>query len=64
MADFTLTNHGSLCMLTPHTEAAEQWIDDNLPADRQTLGRSVAIEPRYAADIVSGIRAEGLTINA
>ena len=64
MTDLSLSNHGSLWLLTPHTEASEQWVDDNLSDARQMLGRAIAIEPRYVADIVAGIRADGLTLNS
>jgi len=62
MADFTLTNHGSIYLLTPHTDAAEAWIGEHIPEDAQTLGPSVAIEWRYVSDIADGIEADGLSI--
>lgn len=63
MNDFTVTNHGSIFLLTPMNEVASEWIEDNLPEDRQTLGLAVAVEHRYIADIVNGIRHEGLTVS-
>lgn len=61
--DFTASNHGSIILLTPLTAEANTWVDEHLPEDVQTLGRSIAIEPRYFDDIVEGIRADGLSIN-
>lgn len=60
MTDFTYTNHGTLCLLTPLTPEAEEWIADNLPEDVMTLGPSVAIEPRYLEAILDGIENDGL----
>lgn len=61
--DFTASNHGSIILLTPKTEAAHAWVNENLQVEGwQTLGSSIAIEPRYFGDIVEGIRHDGLTI--
>lgn len=60
--DFLVENHGSIFLFRSLTLAANSWIDQNLPEDRQTLGNAVAVEHRYIADIVSGARADGLTI--
>lgn len=62
MNDFTVTNHGSIFLLTPMNETASEWIENNLPEDRQTLGLAVAVEHRYIADIVTGIRNDGLIV--
>jgi hypothetical protein len=62
MPDFRFANHGSICLLQPLTSAARDWIDMRLPLDLQLLGSAVAIEPRYAADILSGLTDEGLTV--
>jgi len=61
MADFRLTNHGTISLLAPLTAAAEAWIDEHLPEDAQMLGNAIAIEPRYVGDIVAGILTEGLS---
>lgn len=63
MDDFTATNHGSIVMLAPNSDAARDWVAENLPDDIQTLGDAVAIEPRYFADIALGIFEDGLTGN-
>ena len=60
--DFWVQNHGSLYLLIPQTDAAEQWIEDNLPEDAPRLGKNVAVEHRYIYDIVDGIRADGLEV--
>ena len=60
---FTLEQHGSICLLNAHTQEARDWVEAHLPADRQRWGeRGTVIEPRYVADIVNGIQADGLTV--
>lgn len=62
--DFTATNHGSIILLTPVTDEANTWVNEHLQVEGwQTLGTSIAIEPRYFDDIVEGIRNDGLTID-
>jgi hypothetical protein len=62
-ADFRFDNHGSVCLLTPLTDAAEAWVSDNLPESAMTFGSAVVIEPRYVGPILEGIDAEGLVIS-
>lgn len=68
MSDFNFQNCGSICLLTPVSEAAKAWRAEHLPEpgdDCQEWGskRAVAIEPRYAGAILEGIAADGLTVN-
>lgn len=63
MPDFLFCYHGSICTLSPMTPAAKQWRADHLPDDAMQWGADgVVIEPRYAADILQGIEADGLTV--
>ena len=59
--DFSLDNHGSICILHLLSNAAKDWVEDNLPEDRMTWCGGVVIEPRYVQPIVAGMIAEGLT---
>lgn len=61
-ADFSIGNHGSICLLMPHTDAARQWCDEHIPQDAQWFARCVVVEPRYIDDIAAGIEADGLEI--
>ena len=63
MTDFTAQDPGSIVILTPQTPEAHDWVAEHLPADAQWLGRGIAIERRYFADIYDGITADGLTIS-
>lgn len=61
--DFMATHHGSIVTLCPMTQAAHDWVAQNLPEDAQRLGRSIAIEPRYWPPIAEGITEASLTVN-
>ena len=59
--DFRVVNHGTIAMVTPVTEAAKRWVQNNL--DRsclQYLGAAFAVEPRYLGTILEGISEVGL----
>jgi len=60
--DFTLTGHGSVYLLTPNTEAATEWLNDNLAGDLLRLGNSVAVEHRFVDHVMDGIESDGLTV--
>lgn len=60
--DFDVHNHGSIALLFPMTEAAHDWVAENLPEDIMTLGAGIAIEPRYLGDILEGIVNAGLSV--
>ncbi len=63
LVDFSVEDHGSIVILQAHTEEAEQWATDNLPADVLTHGRNgYVVEPRYIGDILFGIQNDGLAV--
>lgn len=61
--DFDVTDHGTIVLLTPMTPAAHDWVQENLPDDALTFGPSIAIEHRYAEDVLIGIVEDGLSIH-
>ena len=61
MTDFTLENHGSICILKPHTPEADSWIEESISEEHQCWGTGIVIEPRYVGAILEGIAASGLT---
>lgn len=61
--DFTVDGHGTVFLLTPHTERAKSWVLASLSEDRTELGNSIAVEHRYIVDIVEALRNEGFNIN-
>lgn len=60
--DVDLSLHGSIDLLTPLTAAAQAWMKENIPDDAQWFGGALAVEPRYAPDIVQGMIDDGLTV--
>jgi hypothetical protein len=61
--DFRVVDHGSICILHALTEAAEEWVNEHLPADAQTWGTNgTVVEPRYIAPIIEGILADCLDV--
>lgn len=64
-ADFRLDDHGSVAILIPNNDAAEDWIAENIGSEAPHWGSSgVVIERRYVADIVAGIQDAGFKIAA
>jgi hypothetical protein len=62
--DFTLANHGSICILTPLTTGALNWLDQFVVnSETQFFGRGIVVEPRYVGSIVQHIYADGLSID-
>lgn len=60
--DFSVHNHGSIFLLRPHTERARNWISEHIPHDAYAFGEAVVVEHRYIAEIVRGIRTDGLKV--
>ena len=60
--DFTVEDHFSIFLLTPHTQAAKDWMAEFLPEDAQTWGNSVVVEHRFISDVVFGARRDGLRV--
>jgi hypothetical protein len=61
MADFAVVNHGTLYVLHPLTPAARAWINQNIDSSALRFGpNGIAIEHRYIADIMDGMKRDGL----
>ena len=54
----------NVCLLTPISDAAREWTNEHIPDTAQWMGPSVAIEVRYADDILEGISDADLTVEA
>lgn len=62
LPDICVENHGSLYLLRSLTQAGQDWLDEHIPEDAQTIGNAIACEPRYAVDIVQGMQRDGLFV--
>lgn len=62
-SDFHVEDNGSIILLRPMTDAAKTWIDEHITGDEvQYFGNAVVVEHRYIADIIDGIKNDGLTV--
>jgi hypothetical protein len=62
MADVSILDAGSILVVTPITEEAQQWCDEHLPDDAPMWGHGYAVERRYAGDILAGMVRDGLEV--
>lgn len=60
-ASFTLSNHGSVCLLNPNDGEADMFLRERVGDEAQWWGGMLVIEPRYVANIVADLEANGYT---
>lgn len=60
--DIFVENHGTIFLVDSHTVVGEQWLDEHLPADAGRFGGKYVVEHRFIADMVDGMRADGLVV--
>jgi hypothetical protein len=63
MGDIQVEHHGSLFLLRPLSDVANDWLTEHTPDDAQWFGGALVVEHRYVEDIVMGAREEGLEVN-
>lgn len=61
-ADIRLTQHGTIDIIGCLSREAFEFMVEHTAADALWLGRSLAVEPRYAANIMAALAAEGFEI--
>lgn len=64
MTDFQLSGHpgSTIYLLRPETDGAQRWIDAHISPDAQYFGPAVVVEHRFIANLIDGLRADGLSI--
>jgi hypothetical protein len=63
MTDLSVANHGSIFILTPHTDAGRDWVDEHIPLGSPGWGKDgIVVEHRYIGDIVAGAQSDGLSV--
>ncbi len=62
--DFLVADHGTIFLLQPITDRALIWVHEHLPPDSPRFGAAVVVEYRFIADIVSGIRDDGMQVRS
>ncbi len=62
--DFLVENHFSIFLIRPLNETATNWLEHNIDAagSFQPYWPTVVVEHRFIADIVEGIRNDGLAV--
>lgn len=61
--DVQVVNEGSIFLFRPMTKRAERWISKNVATEPwQWLGRSLAVDHRFAFDLAEGMQGDGLTL--
>jgi hypothetical protein len=64
MSDFLIADHGSIITIRPVSEAACEWLDENVAAEPwQWLDGALCADPRCARDLVAEIAATGFEIS-
>ena len=53
--DVLVSNEGSVFLFRPVSEAAVEWIEENVSEDAQFFGDALAVEARYASDLAAGM---------
>jgi hypothetical protein len=61
-ADVRVENHSSVFLFVPLSEAADDWIRNNLQDDAQFWGNALVVEHRYARDLAAGMIEHGLVV--
>ena len=61
--DFRIENHGSIIAITPMSEAARAWVNENLQTEPwQWLGGSLCVDWRMAEPIFAALNEVGFTV--
>ncbi len=60
-ADVTVENHGSIYLFQLHTQAARDWVAENVH-EPLWFGNALACEPRCAHELAGGMDSDGLIV--
>lgn len=60
--DFTFENHGSIVLCRPQNEAAAEHLLNNVGSESPWFGDALAVEPRYVAGLIEGLRDNGWSV--
>lgn len=65
MSDVIISDQGTIVLFTLTSPAARDWFDENVQSECwQWLGQSCGIEHRYAGNLIDGLHADGLIVEA
>lgn len=61
--DFRVFNDGSVSILTPMTDAARAWTEENVYFESwQVMGDGIGIDLRFLADLLVSVLSAGFTV--
>jgi hypothetical protein len=60
--DFHLTDCGTVLLLRPNTESAQDWIDRSVSPEATWFGGSVVVERRFIDFLLEGITSDNLSV--
>ncbi len=61
-ADVTIQNEGSIYLAHLNTDAAREWVNENVSDESQYFGQALVVEPRYLDNLIAGMCEAGLTV--
>lgn len=62
MADFEVTDEGTIFLVCPNTDAAREWLRENVQEGAMRWGMAVVVEHGYIDPLVDGIIKAGFTV--
>jgi hypothetical protein len=62
IADFGVSDHGSIILVHPHSDLAREWIEENVSDEAQFMGDALVVERRFASALIQGMRSDGLIL--
>ena len=60
--DVIVADHFSIVLVKPQTDAAREWMQENLPDETMYWAGGAVVEPRYVDSILDGMMADGLVV--
>jgi len=61
--DIVISDQGSIILVMPRTEAAKEWLKENVASEAMWYGPSLVVEHRFISYLIEGMMAEGLRIS-
>jgi hypothetical protein len=62
LADYIVTDHGSLWLLRPTTDNARHHLEAHVGDEAQWFAGALVVEPRYIVDLSEQLWADGFTV--
>jgi hypothetical protein len=60
--DVSVTGDGTVFLFHIHSDAAREFVAEHVSEDRQLFGGAVAVEHRFASNLIHGMRDAGLVV--